>query len=111
MFRHGAHLENFLNTGEMSQHRLVAEVNPPIVRLRAVIRCFATGKSCEQKRFQRFQAMQAKRKWSTTVGTLTIEMAADIVRLQQDVEKARTTVENTMFSKINKAAGSLPGWR
>lgn len=42
---------------------------------------------------------------STTVGTLTIEMAANIVRLQQDMEKARTTVENTM-SKISKAAGA-----
>lgn len=42
---------------------------------------------------------------STTVGTLTIEMAANIVRLQQDMDKARSSVENTM-SKISKAAGA-----
>lgn len=42
---------------------------------------------------------------STTVGTLTIEMAANIVRLQQDMDKARSTVENTM-GKISKAAGA-----
>lgn len=42
---------------------------------------------------------------STTVGTLTIEMAANIVRLQQDMDKARSSVENTM-AKISKAAGA-----
>lgn len=42
---------------------------------------------------------------STTVGTLTIEMAANIVRLQQDMDKARNSVENTM-AKISKAAGA-----
>jgi hypothetical protein len=42
---------------------------------------------------------------STSVGTLTIEMAANIVRLQQDMDKARSTVENTM-GKISKAAGA-----
>ena len=42
---------------------------------------------------------------STTVGTLTIEMAANIVRLQQDMDKARSTVENTM-GKISKAASA-----
>lgn len=41
---------------------------------------------------------------STTVGTLTIEMAANIIRLQQDMDKAKNTVENTM-AKISKAAG------
>lgn len=40
---------------------------------------------------------------STTVGTLTIEMAANIVRLQQDMEKARKSVEGTM-AQIGKAA-------
>jgi hypothetical protein len=42
---------------------------------------------------------------STSVGTLTIEMAANIVRLQQDMDKARSAVENTM-GKISKAAGA-----
>jgi hypothetical protein len=42
---------------------------------------------------------------STSVGTLTIEMAANILRLQQDMDKAKTTVENTM-AKISKAAGA-----
>lgn len=42
---------------------------------------------------------------STSVGTLTIEMAANIVRLQQDMDKAKTTVENTM-AKISKAASA-----
>lgn len=42
---------------------------------------------------------------STSVGTLTIEMAANIVRLQQDMDKARSTVESTM-GKISKAAST-----
>lgn len=42
---------------------------------------------------------------ATSVGQLTIEMAANIVRLQQDMDKARNTVENTM-AKISKAAGA-----
>lgn len=41
---------------------------------------------------------------STNVGTLTIEMAANIVRLQQDMDKARKSVEGTM-AQISKAAG------
>lgn len=42
---------------------------------------------------------------STTVGTLTIEMAANIVRLQQDMDKARKSVEGTM-AQISKAASA-----
>ena len=42
---------------------------------------------------------------STTVGTLTIEMAANIVRLQQDMDKARKSVEGTM-AQIGKAASA-----
>jgi hypothetical protein len=40
---------------------------------------------------------------ATTVGQLTIEMAANIVRLQQDMEKAKNTVASAM-SSIQKAA-------
>ena len=40
---------------------------------------------------------------ATSVGTLTIEMAANIVRLQQDMEKASRTVQGGV-AKIQKAA-------
>lgn len=40
---------------------------------------------------------------ATTVGQLTIEMAANIVRLQQDMDKAKNTVSSAMNS-IQKAA-------
>jgi hypothetical protein len=42
---------------------------------------------------------------ATTVGQLTIEMAANIVRLQQDMDKAKKTVSSAMDS-IQKAADS-----
>jgi hypothetical protein len=48
---------------------------------------------------------------TTSVGTLTIDMAANIVRLQKDMHSARTTVESTMdrISKATKAAGAVLG--
>lgn len=41
---------------------------------------------------------------STSVGTLTIEMAANIARLKADMDKALSTVDSTM-DKIRKSAG------
>lgn len=50
-----------------------------------------------------------------TVGTLTIEMAANIVRLQQDMDKAKRTVDNAMGSveksidRVTTAIGAIAG--
>lgn len=50
-----------------------------------------------------------------TVGTLTIEMAANIVRLQQDMDKAKKTVDNAMGSveksidRVTTALGAIAG--
>lgn len=48
---------------------------------------------------------------TTSVGTLTIDMAANIVRLQKDMHSARTTVESTMdrIGKATRAAGAVLG--
>lgn len=50
-----------------------------------------------------------------TVGTLTIEMAANIVRLQQDMDKAKKTVDSAMGSveksidRVTTAIGAIAG--
>lgn len=50
-----------------------------------------------------------------TVGTLTIEMAANIVRLQQDMDKAKKTVDSAMGSvessinRVTTALGAIAG--
>ncbi len=50
-----------------------------------------------------------------TVGTLTIEMAANIVRLQQDMDKAKRTVDSAMGSveksidRVTTALGAIAG--
>ena len=47
---------------------------------------------------------------ATTVGQLTIEMAANIVRLQQDMDNAKKTVSSAMTSierAADKAANTL----
>ena len=47
---------------------------------------------------------------ATTVGQLTIEMAANIVRLQQDMDNAKRTVSSAMTSierAADKAANTL----